>query len=92
MLSVHKPINQIITQTGSRMNIIKTAFAIGLMLVASTALAERKEKDLNGAEKSGSEVSAITEFDLVILNGRVIDPETKLNAVRNIGIINGTML
>ena len=73
------------------MKIIKTAFAIGLILVASTALAERKEKDLNGAEKSGSEVSAVTEFDLVILNGTVIDPETKLNAVRNIGIINGTI-
>ena len=73
------------------MKFIKTAFAIGLILVASTALAERNEKDLNGAEKSGSEVSAVTEFDLVILNGRVIDPETKLNAVRNIGIINGTI-
>jgi dihydroorotase len=29
------------------------------------------------------------EYDLVILNGRVIDPETKLDAVRNLGITNG---
>ncbi len=30
-------------------------------------------------------------YDLVILNGRVIDPESKLDTVRNIGITNGTI-
>lgn len=29
------------------------------------------------------------DYDLVILNGRVMDPETKLDAVRNVGIIDG---
>lgn len=29
------------------------------------------------------------DFDLVIANGRVIDPETKLDAIRNLGIRNG---
>jgi N-acyl-D-aspartate/D-glutamate deacylase len=29
------------------------------------------------------------EYDIVILNGRVIDPESRLDAVRNIGISNG---
>lgn len=29
------------------------------------------------------------EYDLVILNGRVIDPESRLDAIRNIGISNG---
>ena len=29
------------------------------------------------------------EFDLVILNGRVIDPESKLDAVRNVGVKDG---
>ncbi|WP_282170933.1 amidohydrolase family protein [Ruegeria atlantica] len=29
------------------------------------------------------------DFDLVILNGRVMDPETKLDAVRNVGIKDG---
>lgn len=28
-------------------------------------------------------------FDIVIINGRVLDPETNLDAIRNIGIING---
>ncbi|HLF95182.1 MAG TPA: amidohydrolase family protein [Planctomycetota bacterium] len=30
-------------------------------------------------------------FDLVILNGRVMDPETGLDAVRNVGITRGTI-
>lgn len=30
-------------------------------------------------------------YDLVILNGRVIDPESKTDAVRNLGISNGTV-
>ena len=35
--------------------------------------------------------AAAPEYDVVILNGRVIDPESKLDAIRNIGITNGTM-
>jgi len=30
-----------------------------------------------------------TDYDLVILNGRVMDPETNLDAVRNVGIRDG---
>ncbi|MEO5999834.1 MAG: amidohydrolase family protein [Chitinophagaceae bacterium] len=30
-------------------------------------------------------------YDIVILNGRVVDPESKFDAVRNIGIIKGTI-
>ena len=30
-------------------------------------------------------------YDLVILNGRVIDPETKTDAIRNLGISNGSI-
>jgi len=30
-------------------------------------------------------------YDLVILNGRVIDPESRTDAVRNLGISNGTI-
>ena len=31
------------------------------------------------------------DYDLVILNGRVMDPETGLDAVRNVGIKDGTI-
>jgi N-acyl-D-glutamate deacylase len=30
-------------------------------------------------------------YDLVILNGRVIDPESKTDAIRNLGISNGVI-
>ncbi|WP_165954332.1 amidohydrolase family protein [Seongchinamella unica] len=30
-----------------------------------------------------------TSYDIVILNGRVMDPETKLDAIRNVGVKNG---
>src|SRR5688572_19275697 len=38
-----------------------------------------------------SSSSANQVYDLVILNGRVIDPESRLDAVRNIGISAGTI-
>ena len=31
------------------------------------------------------------EFDLVILNGRVIDPETNFDGIRNVGIKDGSI-
>ena len=34
-------------------------------------------------------VSTTTPYDIVLTNGRVIDPETKLDAVRNVGIKDG---
>jgi cytosine/adenosine deaminase-related metal-dependent hydrolase len=34
-------------------------------------------------------VPASTEFDVVILNGRVMDPETNFDAIRNVGIKDG---
>ncbi len=34
---------------------------------------------------------ADTDYEIVIKNGRVIDPETRLDAVRNLGIAHGTI-
>jgi hypothetical protein len=33
--------------------------------------------------------SARTDYDVVILNGRVMDPETGLDAIRSVGIRDG---
>ena len=35
--------------------------------------------------------SGTKDFDVVILNGRVIDPESNLDAIRNIGIKEGSV-
>jgi len=36
-------------------------------------------------------LAAAQDYDLVILNGRVMDPETRLDAVRNVGITGGVV-
>lgn len=40
---------------------------------------------------SGLSPQAAADFDLVLLHGRVMDPETGLDAVRNLGIRDGTL-
>ena len=39
----------------------------------------------------GEKTMASTKYDLVILNGRVLDPETELDAVRHVGVKGGTI-
>ena len=41
------------------------------------------------ATSAESAVSPDTEFDVVILNGRVMDPETNFDGVRNVGVLDG---
>ena len=44
------------------------------------------------AEKPAAEAAIPENLDLVILNGRVMDPETELDAVRNVGIKDGKIV
>lgn len=41
------------------------------------------------ATNAESAVSSDTEFDVVIMNGRVMDPETNFDGVRNVGVLDG---
>ena len=41
--------------------------------------------------RGGIATPAPPEYDVVILNARVIDPESRLDAIRNIGITNGAI-
>ena len=43
-------------------------------------------------DESATEATIPEDLDLVILNGRVMDPETELDAVRNVGIKDGTIV
>jgi len=54
----------------------QSKLAIGLWLVVLTAL-------------SFAAPAFAKEYDVVILNGRVMDPETNLDAIRNVGILDG---
>jgi N-acyl-D-aspartate/D-glutamate deacylase len=51
-----------------------------LLFCASAALSAQVRRNVAHTEP---------EYDVVILNGRVIDPESRLDAIRNIGISNG---
>lgn len=56
-----------------------------LVVAAVCALAQ-----MNIASSARDRNSTVEpEYDLVVLNGRVIDPESGLDAIRNIGITNG---
>ena len=57
---------------------VATLLAVSLGSVAMYAADEAKAK----AQSQG-------EYDVVILNGRVMDPETKFDGVRNVGIKDG---
>jgi amidohydrolase family protein len=45
----------------------------------------------SGAVSKAPNPLAKTSYDLVILNGRVIDPESGLDAIRNVGVKAGTI-
>src|SRR5262245_53079957 len=42
--------------------------------------------------RRGATPVAVEDFDLVILNGRVIDPESKLDSARNVGVNAGKII
>jgi hypothetical protein len=60
---------------------------------ASEAPADAADAAPKKGEAEAPAKAAIPEdLDLVILNGRVMDPETKLDAVRNVGIKGGKIV
>ena len=60
---------------------------------ASEAPADAADAAPKKVEAEAPAKAAIPEdLDLVILNGRVMDPETKLDAVRNVGIKSGKIV
>ena len=62
----------------SRRNLLgwSTIAVVGFSLLSGNTIAQQAP-------------SARTDYDVVILNGRVMDPETGLNAIRSIGIRDG---
>jgi N-acyl-D-aspartate/D-glutamate deacylase len=65
---------------------LRMAISFVAALSAILAVRARTTRDLGKA--AGSQVSG-SGYDMVIANGRVMDPETGLDAVRNVGITAG---
>jgi N-acyl-D-glutamate deacylase len=57
---------------------IKKVFLVFVLLYMTTISAQQSANKIN--------------YDIVILGGRVIDPETKLDAIKNVGILNGKIV
>ena len=68
---------------------MKNLLTIFTVLTLSLSSIISCKESVNKPEKEISKISSSTEFDVVILNGRVMDPETNLDAIRNVGIENG---
>ncbi len=60
-----------------------------LRSLSSLLLATAVNLALIPAPATAQTPTQATTYDLVLLHGRVIDPETKLDALRNVGILNG---
>ncbi len=65
-------------------NIILLFFTLLLISCNQSEKVEGK-----GDQSAFQPLPANTEFDLVILNGRVMDPETNFDGIRNVGIKDG---
>src|ERR1700736_4759408 len=62
--------------------------AISFVAVLTGIITVRARSTTTLATAEGSQVS-VSGYDMVIANGRVMDPETGLDAVRNVGITAG---
>ena len=74
----------------------RTFIPIRIFLIILLFAACNNKTEQNGdtkadtTEKANVEAAdASTNFDVVILNGRVMDPETNLDSIQNVGILNG---
>ena len=76
--------------------VLLTAVTVGLIAACSNVESDRpaNAQAANQAddEKAPDKAAAVGEFDIVILNGRVMDPETKFDGVRNVGIKDGKIV
>lgn len=71
----------------------KIIYSIALLLIATISCnnpsSETVDKDSTKQNAGYKALPASTEFDVVILNGRVMDPETNFDGIRNVGIKDG---
>ena len=64
---------------------------ITLVLCSFALILSCQSPQKEGKSSAFKSMPASTEFDVVILNGRVMDPETNFDAVRNVGVKDGVV-
>ena len=69
---------------------MRRVFHLFLTVLFVFLLTESCQSPQSGETKQAyKSMSVSTEFDVVILNGRVMDPETNFDGIRNVGIKDG---
>lgn len=63
--------------------------AIGALLLAALVTGAATEREQEGDSGPGAGAVRAPVYDIVIANARVIDPETKLDATRSVGVLAG---
>ena len=67
----------------------KLAALVLICLFSVTFISSCSESKKESSHRNLRALPADTEFDLVILNGRVMDPETNFDGIRNVGVKDG---
>jgi N-acyl-D-aspartate/D-glutamate deacylase len=77
----------------SKMNLLMKKYVFNLIVLAfvlvSLTACDQRGGSSNTTQSESVSVSADTEFDVVILNGRVMDPESNFDQVSNVGVLEG---
>jgi N-acyl-D-aspartate/D-glutamate deacylase len=68
-----------------------TQLVLLTLIMVVVTLSCQSPKGGETQEKAYKPMSAATEFDLVVLNGRVMDPESNFDGIRNVGIKDGVI-
>src|SRR5210317_651084 len=68
-----------------------TQLVLLTLIMVVVTLSCQSPKGDETQEKAYKPLSASTEFDLVVLNGRVMDPESNFDGIRNVGIKDGVI-
>lgn len=69
--------------------LLKINFLLFILIIAALSC---NPKDTSTESTKVYPADPSTEFDLVILNGRVMDPETNFDKVSNIGVKDGKIV
>jgi hypothetical protein len=67
----------------------KIKYMMFLLVFLILSCTQSSKNDQNENQAAYKALPTSTEFDLVILNGRVMDPETEFDGIRNVGIKDG---
>ena len=74
------------------MNLLMKKYVFNLIVLAfvlvSLTACDQRGGSSNTTQSESVSVSADTEFDVVILNGRVMDPESNFDQVSNVGVLD----